>query len=66
MSHVRDLDYPRLMRQGSTTNPLIWQVNVDYRKSALDYATLGRVFRNCFPFENAFPCIHKYDDRENH
>ena len=27
------------MRQGLTNNPLIWQGNVDYRKSALDYAT---------------------------
>ena len=43
-------------------NPLSWQVNVDYRKSALDYATLERTFINCFPFENIFPCIHKYDD----
>ena len=51
-SHGRDLDYTRLMRQGSTTNPLSWQGNVDYRKIALDYATLGRAFRNCFTFEN--------------
>ena len=62
---VRDLDYTRLTRQGSTTSPLSWQGNVDYRKIALDYATLGRAFRNCFPFENVFPWIHKYDDREN-
>ena len=63
---VRDLDYTRLTRQGLTTNALGWQGNVDYRKSALDYATLGRAFRNSFPFEDIFPCIHKYDDHENH
>ena len=54
------------MRHGSKTNPLSWQGNIDYRKSALDYATIGRAFRNRFPFENIFPCIHKYDYRENH
>ena len=57
---VRDLDYTRLMKQGSTTNPLSWQGNVDYRKSALYYATLGRGFRNCFSFQNISLCIHKY------
>ena len=63
---VRDPDYTRLMRQCSTTNPLSWQGNVDYRKSAFDYATLGRAFRNCFSFQNVFQCIHKYDDCGNH
>ena len=48
------------------TNPLCWQGNVDYRKSALYYTTLGRAFGKSFPFENVFPCFHKYDDRENH
>ena len=66
MPSVIDLYYTRPMIQGLTTNPLVWQGKVDYRKSALDYATLGRAFRNCFPFENVFLCIHKYDDRENH
>ena len=28
-----------------SSNPLSWQGNVDYRKIALDYATLGRAFR---------------------
>ena len=37
---VGDLDYTILMRHGSKTNPLSWQGNIDYRKSALDYATL--------------------------
>ena len=63
---VRDLDYTRLMRKVPTTNLLNWQGNVDYRKSALDYANLGCAFRNCFPFDNVLPSIHKYDDRENH
>ena len=62
---VRDLYYSRLMIQGSTTNPLSWQGNIDYRKSDLDYTTLGRTFRNFFSLQ-FFPCIHKYDDRENH
>ena len=62
---VRDLDYKRLMRQGLTTKPSIWQGNIDYRKIALDYATLGRAFRNYFSLQNVFPCIHRYDDREN-
>ena len=63
---VRELDYPSLMRQVSTNNPLSWKGNIDYRKSALYYVTLGRAFRNCFPFETKLPCIYKYDDRENH
>ena len=54
MIHVRDLDYKRLIRQGSTTNQLSWQGNVDYRKSALDYVTLGRACRKCF-FPKCFP-----------
>ena len=41
---VRYLDYTRLMRQGLMTNMLSWQDKVYYRKSALDYATLGRTF----------------------
>ena len=60
--NVRALDSPMLMRQGSTTNPLIWKGNADYRKISLDYATTGRAFRNCFFFPKCFPCIHKYDD----
>ena len=64
--HVGDLDYTRLMRQGFTNNPLIWQVNIDYIKSALYYATLGRAFRNCFSFQNISLFIHRYDDCENH
>ena len=44
LGYVRDLDFTRLVRQGLTTNPLSWQGNVDYRKSALDYDTLGRAF----------------------
>ena len=51
---VRDLDYTRLMIQGSTTNHLSWKGNIDYRKSALDYTTLGRAFRNRFSFQNVF------------
>ena len=42
---VRDPYYTRLTRQGSKNNPLSWQGNVDYRKRALDYATLERAFR---------------------
>ena len=53
------------MRQGLKTNPLSWQGNVDYIKIALDYATLGRAFRNFFSLQNIFPCIHKYDNCEN-
>ena len=44
------------MRQGFTTNPLSWKGNVDFRKIVLDYATLGRAFRNCFPY-NFFPRV---------
>ena len=46
------------------TYPVSWQGKVDYIKSALDYATLGRAFINfLFPKKTG---IHKYDDRENH
>ena len=65
LGYVRDLDFTRLVRQGLTTNPLSWQGNVDYRKSALYYATLGRAFRHCFSLQKK-PFIHKYNDRENH
>ena len=41
---VRDLYFTRLIRQVSTTNSFSWQGNFDYRKSALDYATIGRSF----------------------
>ena len=51
MPSVIDLDYTRLMRQGLMTNPLVWQGKVDYRKSALDYATLGRAFWNFFLYK---------------
>ena len=44
MPSVIELYYTRLMIQGLTTNPLVWQGKVDYRKIALDYATLGRAF----------------------
>ena len=44
MGVVRDLEYTRLMRQGWTTNQLSWKGNVDYRKSALYFTTLGRAF----------------------
>ena len=54
------------MIQGSNTNPSSWQGSIDYRESALDYANLGLAFRNYFSFQNVFPCIHKYDDSENH
>ena len=46
--HVINLDYTRLARQGLMTNPLGWKRNDGYRKSALDYATLWRAFRNFF------------------
>ena len=52
------------MRKGSATNPIVWQVNFDYIKSSLYYATLGRAFRNCFSFHSP-PCINEYDDNEN-
>ena len=44
------------MIQGSNTNLLIWKGNVDYRKIALDYATLGRAFRNFFSLQT-FSCL---------
>ena len=66
ISGVRVIEYRRLMRQGLTTNPWSWQVNIYYIKIALYYATLGRAFRKCFYFQNVFLCIHKYDDHENH
>ena len=52
ITHVRDLDYTRLIRQGSTNYSLSWQSNVDYRKIALYYTTLGRAFRNYFSLQN--------------
>ena len=45
------------MRQGSTTNPLSWQGNINYRKIYLDYASLGRAFRNFFSLQN---CIRVF------
>ena len=48
VTSVKGLDYTRVMRQGLTTNLFSWQGNVDYRKSALDYTTLGRAFRKNF------------------
>ena len=62
----RVLYWKRLVIQGSSTNLLICKGNVYYIKSVLDYATLWRAFRNCFSFEIFFPCILKYNNRENH
>ena len=53
---VKDLDYTRPKRQGLTTNPLMWQGNIDYRNIALHYATLGRTFRTVFLY-NMFYCV---------
>ena len=66
VANVRDIDYTRLEIQGSTTNPFIWEGNVGNIKSALDYATIWRAFRDCFYFESIFLCILKYSNRENH
>ena len=63
---VEYLDYTSLMRQGSTNNPLIWEGNLNYIKSALYYGSLGRAFRIYFSLQFVFLCIHKYDDHENH
>ena len=53
---VRYLEYTKLMRQGSITNTLGWQGNVDDRKSDLDYATLGHAFRIFFLYK-IFSCV---------
>ena len=53
---VRDHDFTRMTRQGSTTIPVGWQGNVGYRKSALDYTTLWRAFRNSFLLK-IFSCV---------
>ena len=50
--NVRDLDQKSTEKKASTNNMLSWQENVGFRKSALDYSTLWRDFRNCFSFEN--------------
>ena len=48
---VTVLDLTTLGRQGLKTNSLSFHGSVDYRKIALDCATLWHAFRNYFSFE---------------